>query len=75
VISDVRLPDGDGLDVVRAARSGVDPPTTIVVSGFVSSHVRKAALDAGANAFFVKPFQAAALTAEIRALIADRPQA
>ena len=36
VISDLRLPDGDGLDVVRAARGTTDPPAVIVVTGYPS---------------------------------------
>ena len=75
VVADLRLPDGDGLDVVRMARTSTDPPPAVVVSGFASSHVRKAARDAGASAFFAKPFEAAALAARVGELIADRPRA
>ncbi len=37
VISDLRLPDGDGLDIVRAARSRVPPALAIVVSALTPS--------------------------------------
>lgn len=67
-IVDVRLPDGDGLDVVRKACQVARPPPAIVVTGFASKHLRKAALDAGAAAFFAKPFEAAALVARVQAL-------
>jgi DNA-binding response OmpR family regulator len=67
-IIDVRLPDGDGLDVVRKAREVAKPPPAIVVTGFASKHLRKAALDAGAADFFAKPFEAAALAARVQAL-------
>jgi DNA-binding response OmpR family regulator len=66
VISDLRLPDGDGLDVVRAARGLVDPPSVIVVTGYPSDEARRAALAAGATAFLAKPFAAAGLLAAIR---------
>jgi two-component system, NtrC family, response regulator HydG len=66
VISDLRLPDGDGLDVVRAARAVVDPPTVIVVTGYPSDETRRAALAAGATTFLAKPFAAAALLDAIR---------
>ena len=66
VISDLRLPDGDGLDVVRAARGAPDPPVVIVVTGYPSGEVRRAALAAGASAFLAKPFAAAALLEAIR---------
>jgi DNA-binding response OmpR family regulator len=66
VISDLRLPDGDGLDVVRAARGLADPPSVIVVTGYPSDDARRAALAAGATAFLAKPFAAAGLLAAIR---------
>lgn len=66
VISDLRLPDGDGLDVVRAARGIPDPPVVIVVTGYPSDQARRAALAAGASTFLTKPFAAAALLDAIR---------
>jgi len=56
VIADFRLPDGDGLDVVRAARSRVPPVPAIVVSGWSGEPYRRAAIGAGAAAFIPKPF-------------------
>jgi len=71
VISDLRLPDGSGLDVVRAARSMPAPPSVIVVSGYPSTDTRQSALAAGATAFLAKPFAAAALLAAIRSSLSD----
>lgn len=65
VISDLRLPDGDGLDVVRAARLA-SPVPVIVVTGYPSDETRRAALAAGATTFLAKPFAAAMLLAAIR---------
>ena len=65
VISDLRLPDGDGLDVVRAARGVGRPVPVIVVTGYPSDETRRAALEAGATTFLAKPFTAAALLAAI----------
>ena len=67
VISDMRLSDGDGLDVVRAARAGPHPLPVIVVTGYASEDLRRAALAAGATGFFAKPFLASALLAAVRA--------
>jgi DNA-binding response OmpR family regulator len=61
IISDLRLPDGDGLDLVRAARAGAKPPAVIVVTGYPSDETRRAALAAGATTFLAKPFAAAML--------------
>lgn len=70
VISDLRLADGDGLDVVRAARSGANPSPMIVVTGFPSEQHRRAALVSGATAFFAKPLVAAGLLAAVRSGLA-----
>ena len=71
VISDLRLPDGDGLDVVRAARETTDPPPVIVVTGYPSDESRRAATAAGASAFVAKPFAAAALLEAVRSSLAS----
>jgi DNA-binding response OmpR family regulator len=69
VISDLRLPDGDGLDVVRAAHSARDPLPVIVVTGYPSDETRRAALAAGATTFLAKPFATAVLLAAIRSSV------
>ena len=69
VISDLRLPDGDGLDVVRAARGARAPVPVIVVTGYPSDETRRAALAAGATTFLAKPFAAAVLLAAIRSSV------
>lgn len=71
VISDLRLPDGSGLDVVRAARNMPEPPSVIVITGYPSAETRHAALAAGATAFLAKPFAAAGLVAAIRSSLPD----
>jgi len=61
VILDLRLPDGDGLRILVAARA-LDPPApVIVVTAFASRAARDAALASGATAFLTKPFPASAL--------------
>jgi DNA-binding response OmpR family regulator len=69
VISDLRLPDGDGLDVVRAACAAREPVPVIVVTGYPSDETRRAALAAGATKFLAKPFVAAVLLAAIRSTV------
>lgn len=56
LVSDVRLPDGDGCDLVRAASALKPPVPAIVMSGYLSEASEMAARDAGAVAFLSKPF-------------------
>jgi two-component system KDP operon response regulator KdpE len=66
VITDLDLPDGDGLSIVAAIRAGTNPPPVIVVSGMPSVAARTAALAAGAAAYLPKPFPIAELAALIQ---------
>ncbi|MGH6689538.1 MAG: response regulator transcription factor [Gammaproteobacteria bacterium] len=70
VIADLRLPDGSGLAVVRAARERANGPPVIVVTGFASEQSRREALDAGATAYMAKPFSALALASLIQEVLA-----
>ena len=74
VISDLRLPDGDGLDIIRAARMLDLPPAVIAITAFVSRDTRQAALDAGASAFLAKPFGIAEFSSLVEDLIDRRNQ-
>lgn len=65
-VVDLKLPDIDGLAVLRALRAGPDPPPVIVVSGFGSAQTRQAALDAGAAGYLAKPFSVLAFAALLR---------
>jgi two-component system, NtrC family, response regulator HydG len=56
VVADLRLPDGNGLDIVRAARALPSPRPVIVITGFASDRTRAEALTVGAAAFLAKPF-------------------
>src|SRR5688500_9722784 len=66
VISDVRLPDGSGLDVIKAARRRPKPIPSIAITGQPSESGRQAAADLGAAGYLAKPFSAAALTDLVR---------
>ena len=74
VIADVRLPDGDGLDIVRAARALPVPPPVLVVTVLASRASYQAALAAGATAFLPKPFTTGAFSSLVRQLLATAPQ-
>jgi CheY-like chemotaxis protein len=73
VITDLRLPDGDGLELVRAARRLPTPTPSIVVTGFASEASRMAALAAGASGYLAKPFAAASFISLVEEML-DSPQ-
>ena len=56
VVADLRLPDGDGLDILRTARALSSSRPVIVITGFASDRTRQEAFAAGAAAFLSKPF-------------------
>ena len=69
VVTDLKLPDIDGLKVVEAIRAQGNGLPIIVVSGFGSTHARGAALAAGADAYLAKPFAVSAFIDLIRKLL------
>lgn len=70
-IVDCRLPDGDGFDVLRAARAAGTP--VIIVTGYGSTGLRQHALDDGATAFLAKPFAARDLLDLVRTIAGEPP--
>jgi DNA-binding response OmpR family regulator len=66
VIVDLKLRDGDGLDIIRAAKANHPPVPVIVVTSFASAASRRAAQASGAAAFLTKPFSASELLELVR---------
>src|SRR5512134_1848294 len=66
VILDLGLPDGDGIDFIRAVRGWSSMPV-IVLSARVDEAAKIAALDAGADDYLTKPFGVGELLARVRA--------
>jgi DNA-binding response OmpR family regulator len=74
VVTDLRLPDGDGLDIVRAARRTPTPTPSLVVTGFASEASRAAALASGAAGYLAKPFAASDLVSLVQGTLITRQQ-
>ena len=68
VILDLGLPDGDGIDFIRAVRAWSAMPI-VVLSARVEEHDKVEALDAGADGYLTKPFGVAELLARVRAAL------
>ena len=71
-IVDRQLPDGDGLDVVRAARA--QGTRVIVISAHTTSANRQHTLAEGAAGFLAKPFSASQLLDMVRAVAGEAPR-
>jgi DNA-binding response OmpR family regulator len=65
LLLDLNLPDGDGLNLLREITSEQGAPV-FVVSGRCDEHSRLQALEAGADDYIVKPFNARELEFRIR---------
>ena len=56
VVSDIRMEDGDGFDLLRAIRALGNPIPVILMSSFGTGASSEQALAAGAFAYLPKPF-------------------
>jgi DNA-binding response OmpR family regulator len=55
LVVDLDLPDGDGCALIRRARRFPNPPAVVVVTAHTAEGVRRAAAEAGAAAYLLKP--------------------
>jgi len=55
IITDLKLPDGEGLEVIRAARNSVNPPEVILMTAFGSVESAVEAMKLGAMDYLTKP--------------------
>jgi DNA-binding response OmpR family regulator len=69
IVLDRRLPDGEGLEVLRAARALPRPLGVIVVSARGLTEDRIAGLEDGADDYVTKPFHLRELLARVRAVL------
>ncbi|NNF64146.1 MAG: response regulator transcription factor [Acidimicrobiia bacterium] len=66
-IIDYRLPDGNGVEVVRAVRAGDDAPGVVMMTAASDRRVMSQALDAGCMSFLSKNADGDDLLASVRA--------
>jgi DNA-binding response OmpR family regulator len=67
ILLDRRLPDGDGIGLIPAAKSRATPPSIIFLTARDDLADRVEGLDAGADDYLVKPFALEELLARLRA--------
>jgi DNA-binding NtrC family response regulator len=61
VVTDLRLPGKDGMEVLREARGKIPPPSVVVMTGYGSVESAVAAMKSGAEDYLTKPFPMEAL--------------
>lgn len=70
VITDIMMPFASGLEIVSAARSGLNTETPIIVlSSLGQEDVVVEAFNLGANDFMVKPFSPVELAIRVKKLL------
>jgi DNA-binding response OmpR family regulator len=69
IVLDLGLPDGDGVDVLRAVREGGQQVPIIILTGQVEERDAVACLQAGADDYMTKPFRFEELLARVGALL------
>jgi two-component system, OmpR family, response regulator QseB len=69
IVLGVMLPDGSGIDWLRAVRASGDRTPTLVLTALDETPDRIAGLDAGADDYLGKPFDLDELAARVRAIV------
>jgi len=72
LITDIQMPEMDGLDLLAAVEKQGDRPPVIVISGYGNRQLLSL-LDGRVSAYLDKPFQAADLIAQVNRVL-DREQ-
>lgn len=73
ILLDVRLPDGDGLDLARGIRASApdSQPRILILSASVLAAEREAAIAAGGDQFLAKPYHPTDLLTACTGLMAS----
>ncbi len=71
-ILDLKLPDGTGIDLLKALRVGQPDLRVVVLTSFDDEEALAAALAAGANAFVLKTVRGAEIVEVVRQVVAGR---
>jgi two-component system response regulator PilR (NtrC family) len=69
VITDVKLPDGDGIEILRHVKAATAETVVIVMTAFGSTQTAVAALKLGAQDYLIKPFDIDELKIVVRSAL------
>jgi two-component system, NtrC family, response regulator PilR len=66
VVSDIRLPDGDGIEILRQVRASAPGTVVVMMTAFGSTESAVAAMKLGAHDYLIKPFDIEELKLVVR---------
>jgi two-component system, cell cycle response regulator len=72
VCTDLRLPDGSGIDVLKHAKTADQSMEVIIITGYASLDTATAAINLGATSYLTKPISNAAFLMQVRRALANR---
>ena len=72
VLLDLTLPDGSGLDLLRALKAEGSPAGVLIITARAALDDKITGLDLGADDYLIKPFHLSELNARLRAIIRRR---
>jgi two-component system response regulator PilR (NtrC family) len=72
VLTDVKLPDGDGLEILRHVKSASPGTAVVVMTAYGTTEMAVAARKLGAEAYILKPFDVDELRIVLRDALANR---
>ena len=72
VLTDVRLPDGDGIEVLRHVKAATPETAVVVMTAYGTSETAVAARKLGAEAYILKPFDVDELRVVVRDALAHQ---
>ena len=72
VVTDLRLPDIDGIEVLKRVRDARNPPDVIIITAYATTETAVEAMRLGAQDYLIKPFSIDELRIKIARLLARR---
>ena len=69
VITDLKMQNVDGLQVLKGARMLEDPPEVILITAFASQQTAVEAMQAGAFDYLIKPFEMDELSLRVKRIV------
>jgi two-component system response regulator PilR (NtrC family) len=72
VLTDVKLPDGDGLEILRQVKAAAPATPVVVMTAFGTTEMAVGARKLGAEAYILKPFDVDELRIVVRDALANR---